>query len=499
MKRNLCTLIFFVTACITVKAQSWLINGNSNINGTTSFLGTTNSKPVIFKTNGLERMRISKTGRVGIGTSTPQAQFNVTAGGSVSLTSTDSVLLGSLTGLNIAFDNHEIQARNNNAGSTLFLNYWGGDTWIGNHSGAATPAVYTSAAGQTGIGSNTTQAGYALTVNPFSSGSAIYINDPGDGYFALGTKSGNNGEGFRMNISSTSNPFSAIRGHTDGTGFGVLAESTNTGMGVQGYSTKSYGVWGQTGNSSSYAGYFEGNVFTTGTYNSSDENLKQNIKDFPDAMSIINQLHPKQYQYRQDGNYRLMNLPQGDHFGLIAQDVEKVLPGLVKDTKFYTSKSDPTRSDELKNAPDIDFKALNYTELIPVIIKAMQEQQATIQNLQSENEQIKQQINELKQMIVANNASAATAGTNANGAYLLQNAPNPFNQNTTIQCYVPSSVKQARLAVYSMKGQLIRSFSLNNGMNNVSIDANTLSSGQYSYTVLADGKKSDSKSMTIAK
>jgi len=43
-------------------------------------------------------------------------------------------------------------------------------------------------------------------------------------------------------------------------------------------------------------------------------------------MEIINQLHPKHYEYRHDSHYQLVNLPKGEHYGLIAQDVEKILP-----------------------------------------------------------------------------------------------------------------------------------------------------------------------------
>ncbi len=43
-------------------------------------------------------------------------------------------------------------------------------------------------------------------------------------------------------------------------------------------------------------------------------------------MSVINKLQPKEYEYRHDGNLQLMNLPQGKQYGLIAQDVEQVLP-----------------------------------------------------------------------------------------------------------------------------------------------------------------------------
>src|SRR5215471_12964485 len=112
-----------------------------------------------------------------------------------------------------------------------------------------------------------------------------------------------------------------------------------------------------------------------------------------------------------------MNLPLGGHYGLVAQDVEKILPNLVKDTKFYPAKAVPTESENSKNTEAIDFKALNYTELIPIMIKGMQEQQAMIQQQQ-------QQIDELKQMVQALNSSSS--GKNlpvvSSGAWLQQNA-----------------------------------------------------------------------------
>jgi hypothetical protein len=75
------------------------------------------------------------------------------------------------------------------------------------------------------------------------------MSDPGGGNFALSTKSGNTGEGFRMNISSTTNPNAAIRGHTDGNGFGVLADATGAiGFGAAAYSSQSYGLRAETGN-----------------------------------------------------------------------------------------------------------------------------------------------------------------------------------------------------------------------------------------------------------
>ncbi len=51
-------------------ANSWLLNGNSNINAT-NFLGTTNANDLIFKTNSNEVARFISAGNLGIGTPNP--------------------------------------------------------------------------------------------------------------------------------------------------------------------------------------------------------------------------------------------------------------------------------------------------------------------------------------------------------------------------------------------------------------------------------------------
>ena len=110
MKKKLCTFVFLSLIACATNAQSWLIRGNADIDQKTNFLGTTNGNPLIFKTNGVERMKINKNGSIGIGISSPGARFNVIVGSNVSLTTTDNFLLGSVNGFNLAFDNNEIQA-----------------------------------------------------------------------------------------------------------------------------------------------------------------------------------------------------------------------------------------------------------------------------------------------------------------------------------------------------------------------------------------------------
>lgn len=55
---------------------SWSLVGNSGTNSA-NFLGTTDSKPLIFKVGNSERMRIAETGNVGIGITNPSANLEV--------------------------------------------------------------------------------------------------------------------------------------------------------------------------------------------------------------------------------------------------------------------------------------------------------------------------------------------------------------------------------------------------------------------------------------
>jgi len=57
--------------------MDWNLAGNANTNPNTDFLGTTDTQPVVVKTNGAERMRIIPDGKVGIGTNAPDKRLSV--------------------------------------------------------------------------------------------------------------------------------------------------------------------------------------------------------------------------------------------------------------------------------------------------------------------------------------------------------------------------------------------------------------------------------------
>jgi hypothetical protein len=129
-----------------------------------------------------------------------------------------------------------------------------------------------------------------------------------------------------------------------------------------------------------WAGYFFGNVHSTGVVTwASDQNLKSGAEPLSSATAILAALQPKRYEFRTE-EYPQLNLPQGQHLGLIAQEVQVVLPELV------TPVSSPALLDSSGNTlvPGVDYLSLNYTELIPVLIAGNQELVARINALEQQ-------------------------------------------------------------------------------------------------------------------
>ncbi len=65
------------TADVPVAAASWNIIGNTGTTPGTNFLGTTDAKDLVVKTNGSEKIRISAGGNIGIGTATPASVLHI--------------------------------------------------------------------------------------------------------------------------------------------------------------------------------------------------------------------------------------------------------------------------------------------------------------------------------------------------------------------------------------------------------------------------------------
>lgn len=281
--------------------------------------------------------------------------------------------------------------------------------------------------------------------------------------------------------------------------FGVYGWALNGGTG------QNVGVFGKVDNvgsgSGDWAGYFEGDVNTTSAYYTvSDEILKQNLEPLNNALTKLLELNPKTYNF-DTVEYFQRGLPSGDQIGLVAQEVEEVFPQAVRKGELSAV------LDESGNevAPSVEIKFLNYGALIPVLIGAVQEQNARIEFLNekvtdleslitdccsgfdmrnSENdspENVNQQIVDLKS--ISQN-------------YLGQSVPNPHKDQCTIPYYVEQNVSNADIIFYDELGwEINRVQIIGRGTGQLTILSSQLTDGVYAYTLITDGKVVDTKRM----
>jgi hypothetical protein len=137
-----------------------------------------------------------------------------------------------------------------------------------------------------------------------------------------------------------------------------------------------------------------GNITYSGSLTqTSDRNLKENIQPLQNALDAIMRLSPASFKFRESKVPAGLSLSRGLHYGLIAQEVEIVLPALVHTHNLGNNAAyvNTSGSADLGTSPvqGMEYKSVNYTELIPFLIKAVQEQQELIDELKKNMEELK--------------------------------------------------------------------------------------------------------------
>lgn len=157
-------------------------------------------------------------------------------------------------------------------------------------------------------------------------------------------------------------------------GTGLYGYARNGGKGVSGgtIDASSIGVYGSNSFSTGWAGYFAGRLFATSGFVSSDARLKKDIADMRYGLDQIMALRPVTFRWKADAQ-------GGTQLGLIAQEVAKVVPEIVD----HGNDANPMFS-------------VNYTSLVPVLIKGMQEQEKTIKDQQKVIQRLETRMTELE-------------------------------------------------------------------------------------------------------
>jgi hypothetical protein len=298
-----------------------------------------------WSSSGGSSMVVDSSGNVGIGTTSPGTSN--TAGASfVPGTSTVASMTGSNGSGQLLLGNNgngSNLAANDNCGAIIFKGRFNG-TFGGGNDVASILGTYT--------GNGTTRSGAIRFLTLDSGTEAERMRIDSSGNFLVGTTSfSSSAIGFGVNGTNSSS--------SKGACISVINASTNGNTTYEAYSLNA-GVY------RFYVG-MGGTVFATNTTISaiSDQRLKENIRDLDVGLAEIMQLQPRVFDWKEGKGKDIQN-----DRGFIAQEFEQVFPNLVDEWR------DPAPEGEEP------YKSVRQ-DLIPILVKAMQQQQAMIDELKA--------------------------------------------------------------------------------------------------------------------
>jgi uncharacterized delta-60 repeat protein len=364
-----------------------------------------------------------------------------------------------------------------------------------NTSGAANSAygynalqANTTGTGNTGIGYNALFANATGLNNTATGGAAMASNTTGSNNVAYGV-----GAGFSQNNNSS-------------TFIGTFADATtvvtnSTALGYRATVNASNQV--RIGNSAvtSIGGF-------TNWTNLSDSRFKMNINEDVPGLAFITQLRPVTYTLDLDGIDTKLRTNMATRHGSVTKALSilppspaelqaKVAKSKVKYTGFVAQEVEEAAKKLGYDFSGVDvpkekegYYGLRYAEFVVPLVKAVQEQQKQIVELKEQ----------LSKLVNGQNAPANNTVMTLSSAYLEQNYPNPNNGNTIVRYHLPEGAGNAQVVFTNMKGQVMRSVTLNNwGDGQITINASTLAAGTYNYSLWVSRKEVDTKRMVVGR
>ena len=112
----------------------------------------------------------------------------------------------------------------------------------------------------------------------------------------------------------------------------------------------------------------EAEMVIDGPAQPSDERLKENVHDLPYGLPALMGLRPVSYRYK--------DFPSRERIGFIAQEINSVVPEVV----HLLPENPESRTPR--------YYSVNYAELVPLLVRSIQQQQKTIESLQTRVESL---------------------------------------------------------------------------------------------------------------
>ncbi len=356
----------------------------------------------------------------------------------------------------------------------------------------------TSGTGNTGVGP------YALSGN--STGN--FNTGMGNSTLNSNTASGSSGFGYQSLYSSTTGGNNTAVGfqsgytNTSGTGNTFVGYAADASAGT--YSNSSAYGNGSSVTASNQVRLGNASVTSIGGYagwtNLSDGRVKKDIRETVPGLAFIRKLRPVTYHLDMDKIASYLNRPDSLRMkdaeamkgqmlqsGFIAQEVEKA----AQELHFDFSGVDKPKNEK-------DMYGLRYAEFTVPLVKAVQEQQSMIDSLRAQLAQLTQLVKAIGNAPRTGHADNAQAVqlSNADVVTLGQNVPNPFSEQTIINYSIPQTAGSAQVLFYDQYGVVIKTIDIKTkGKGQLTVFASDLSSGLYSYTLVIDGRISDTKKM----
>jgi hypothetical protein len=386
----------YVDNSVTSSFQNaWSIMGNSGINPSTNYLGTSDNTNLSIRTNNTERIRVNATnGYIGINTNSPQEMLHING----SLRGNQSGALRISTGSGYCDVGPKDASWSHFQTDRPRFLFNRGITVDQGLIGSLNEDLQLQTAGTTRMTIDDNTGNIGVNVAPDNQ-YRLYVFSNSTGTYDAGIcgyMGGNTGitYGLRGGTNSTTADAAGVHGYagnSTGRTFGVSGRTYSNSDGAAGvYGLASsgsgiiYGVYGRCssadgyaiyGAGGHYAGYFAGNVYTTGAYQGSDMRLKKEITTLENTLDKLNEIRGVSF-YWDTEKYPDRGFNNRKQLGVIAQEVEIVFPELVDENE--------------------GFKSVNYAGLIPVLIEATKEQQEIINSQQQEIEELKSKIEEIE-------------------------------------------------------------------------------------------------------
>lgn len=211
-------------------------------------------------------------------------------------------------------------------------------------------------------------------------------------------------------------------------------------------------------------------------YNYSDARAKENIQPLAAGLNKILGLRPVSYSWKRNNSDMLKTVatktdtlntvscgPEEDgalQYGFLAQEVEAVFPEAVKTNESGS-------------------KMINYTAMIPLLVQAIQELQATVEF----------QARKIEELASNGNMETLKADTKNK---IVSCLPNPTTGNVEFKLMFDNSANSANLKICSLDGIEVKQLPVSTVTDIVFDNVSSLKAGVYIVFLIVDGKLCDS-------